>query len=107
MSTDAYAAAFVAGRQLAMEAAVRYALEPETASPEQSTPATAAASIGLSSRELDVLRLVVEGLSDREIAQRLSISHRTVGNHITSILTKLDLDSRTAAATWAVRHGVD
>jgi DNA-binding CsgD family transcriptional regulator len=104
---DAFAAAFAAGRRLTLEAAVRYALEPEAPSPEQPSSAKAVGTASLSARELEVLRLVVEGLTDREIAQRLSISHRTVGNHVTNILTKLDLDSRTAAATWAVRHGVD
>jgi DNA-binding NarL/FixJ family response regulator len=51
-----------------------------------------------------VLRLIVEGRSDREIASALSISPRTVMRHVTGILTKLDVTSRTAAATLAIRQ---
>ncbi len=57
-------------------------------------------------RELEVLRLVAEGHSNRAIADALSISERTVEHHVAHILTKLDLDSRTAAATFAVRNGL-
>jgi DNA-binding NarL/FixJ family response regulator len=60
----------------------------------------------LSPRELDILRMIVDGRPDREIAQALFISPRTVGAHVTSILTKLDLPSRSAAAAYAVRHGL-
>jgi DNA-binding NarL/FixJ family response regulator len=59
---------------------------------------------GLSPRELEVLRLLVEGHSNRVIGDRLFLSDRTVENHVRHIMTKLNLDSRTAAATWAVRH---
>jgi len=55
----------------------------------------------LTAREVDVLRLVVDGHSNHEIASGLSISPYTVANHVASILTKLDVDSRTAAATWS------
>ena len=57
---------------------------------------------GLTPRELDVLRGIVERLTDREIADRLFISPRTVGWHVTGILTKLDVDSRRTAATKAI-----
>ena len=57
-------------------------------------------------RELDVLRLLVDGKSDREIAAALFISPRTVMRHVTSILDKLGVASRTAAATLAVREGI-
>jgi ATP/maltotriose-dependent transcriptional regulator MalT len=63
-------------------------------------------SAGLTPREVEVLRLVVEGHSDPEIAQRLVIGSRTVQSHVTSILAKLEVSSRTAAATYAVRHGL-
>jgi predicted ATPase/DNA-binding CsgD family transcriptional regulator len=66
----------------------------------------APATHGLTPRELDVLRLVASGHSNRMIADALSISERTVENHVLHILAKLDLDSRTAAATWAVRNGL-
>jgi LuxR family transcriptional regulator, maltose regulon positive regulatory protein len=61
---------------------------------------------GLSQREVEVLRLVAQGLSDKEIATRLVLSRHTVHRHIHSILTKLDLPSRAAAAAYAARHGL-
>lgn len=61
---------------------------------------------GLSAREVEVLALLVEGLSNREIADRLSVSHRTVMNHVSNILGKLGVTSRTAAATVALREGL-
>jgi predicted ATPase/DNA-binding CsgD family transcriptional regulator len=61
----------------------------------------------LTPREREVLRLVAEGLSNRAIGESLSISERTVENHVMHLLTKLDLPSRTAAAAYAVRHGLD
>jgi len=60
--------------------------------------------LGLTRRELDVLRLLVEGHADREIAAALFIGRRTVETHVAGILNKLGLDSRTAVATYAVRH---
>ncbi|HYI13838.1 MAG TPA: LuxR C-terminal-related transcriptional regulator, partial [Thermomicrobiales bacterium] len=62
--------------------------------------------IGLTARELEVLRYIVEGRSDREIANTLSVSHRTVGHHVSNILGKLHVSSRTAAVTVAIREGV-
>jgi DNA-binding CsgD family transcriptional regulator len=59
---------------------------------------------GLTPREVEVLRLVAEGKSDREIGEALFISHRTVMRHVSNILGKLDVDSRAAAAAFAVRH---
>ena len=56
---------------------------------------------GLTAREIDVLRLVAQGLSDAEVAEHLSISPRTVSSHLTSIYTKLEVNSRTAAAMAA------
>jgi DNA-binding CsgD family transcriptional regulator len=58
----------------------------------------------LTPRELEVLRLVAEGKSDREIAEELFISPNTVMNHVSRILGKLQVESRTAAAAYAVRH---
>ncbi len=57
-------------------------------------------------RERQVLRLVAEGLTNRQIAGRLGISEHTVHRHVTNILRKLDLPSRTAAAAQAVRSGL-
>jgi DNA-binding NarL/FixJ family response regulator len=61
----------------------------------------------LSSRELDVLRLIARGLENAEIAQTLGISPRTAKNHVSNILAKLGLPSRVQAAIYAVRRGLD
>lgn len=60
----------------------------------------------LSSRELDVLRLIARGLENAEIAAELGISPRTAKNHVSSVLAKLGLPSRVQAATYAVRRGL-
>lgn len=62
------------------------------------------AAVGLSQREVEVLRLVAQGLSNQEIATHLVLSKHTVHRHISNILTKLNLPSRAAAATFAARH---
>ena len=61
---------------------------------------------GLSTRELDVLRLVAEGLSNRDVASRLHISENTVKNHLRSVHDKLGVSSRTEAVITAVRSGL-
>jgi NarL family two-component system response regulator LiaR len=60
----------------------------------------------LTEREVEVLRAVAQGLSNQEIAKTLTISERTVGNHIGSILRKLHLANRTQAALYALRRGL-
>ncbi len=64
-----------------------------------------AASV-LTPRELDVLKLVAQGLGNKEIAARLVLSEHTVHRHLANILRKLDLSSRAAAAAWGVRTGL-
>jgi DNA-binding NarL/FixJ family response regulator len=61
---------------------------------------------GLSPRELEVLVLVAEGLTNRDIAQRLVLSEHTVNRHVANILRKLGLPSRAAAASLAGRYGL-
>jgi DNA-binding NarL/FixJ family response regulator len=60
----------------------------------------------LTSRELDVLKLVARGLSNKQIAWRLAISEKTVKAHMTSIFGRIGVADRTQAALWAQRHGV-
>lgn len=60
----------------------------------------------LSERELEVLRLLAEGLSNAEIAEKLVISEKTVKSHVSNILSKLHLGDRTQAAVYAWREGV-
>lgn len=68
------------------------------------TKRLAASSAALTAREVEVLRLVAEGLTDGQIAKRLIISRRTVTSHLTSIYNKLGVSSRTAATRLAVEH---
>ena len=60
----------------------------------------------LSAREAEVLRLVADGLSDREIAERLIVSPHTVHRHLANIRAKLGQPSRAAAAAQALRRGL-
>ncbi|MEU9337629.1 response regulator transcription factor [Streptomyces sp. NPDC048290] len=60
----------------------------------------------LTDREREVLALIADGRSNREIARALVLSEKTVKTHVSNILMKLDLADRTQAALWAVRHGV-
>jgi DNA-binding CsgD family transcriptional regulator len=59
---------------------------------------------GLSAREIEVLRLVAEGLTDAEVAERLYLSPRTVGGHLRSIYNKLGVSSRSAATRFAIEQ---
>lgn len=59
---------------------------------------------GLTAREVEVLRLVADGLTDGQVAERLFLSPRTVGRHLTSIYTKLGVSTRTAAGRFALEH---
>jgi DNA-binding NarL/FixJ family response regulator len=60
----------------------------------------------LSERELEVLQLLAQGLTNAEIAERLYLTRGTVRNYVSSILSKLDVDDRTQAAILAIRHGL-
>jgi NarL family two-component system response regulator LiaR len=60
----------------------------------------------LTEREREVLALIAEGRNNREIAETLVISEKTVKTHVSSILEKLQLDDRTQAAIYALRHGL-
>ena len=59
----------------------------------------------LTNRQMEILQLIIEGLSNKQIAMRLGISQQTVKNHVTSILAKLNRSDRTQAAIYALRHG--
>jgi DNA-binding NarL/FixJ family response regulator len=61
----------------------------------------------LSERELEVLALVAEGKTNAEIAEALILSEKTVRNHVSAILEKLQLTNRIEAATYAVRHHIE
>ena len=103
----ARAAAWAAGGALSAEDAIAEALSPGGAmqlATAQTPPGRPA--YDLSRRELEVLCLLTERLSDKEIADTLSISPRTVMAHVASIFNKLGVNDRRAAAAHALRHGL-
>jgi HD-GYP domain-containing protein (c-di-GMP phosphodiesterase class II) len=61
---------------------------------------------GLTAREVEVLRLLARGMSNKQIAERLVISPKTVGNHVEHIYTKIDATSRARASLFAMQHGL-
>jgi len=73
-------------------------------SPPEREPASA--THGLTRREVEVLHLIREGCTNREIGERLFISERTARTHVQNILDKLDVSTRAAAAAYAVEHGI-
>ena len=77
-----------------------------SAAPAPSAEPGRAADAGLSAREIEVLRLVAQGLTDRDVAERLIVSPRTVHSHLASIYTKLGVTSRGAAVRVALESGL-
>ena len=67
-------------------------------------PAAAPLPTGLTGRELEVLRLLATGATNRAIAGTLGISEKTVARHVSNIFIKLDLSSRSAATAFAYEH---
>ena len=88
------------GQALAVQTQLAQLPERSSSRGAQSLPA------GLSSREVEVLRLVVMGKSNRQIAEALVLSEKTVINHLTSIFNKTGTDNRAAATAFAIRHGL-
>ena len=72
--------------------------------PEGGASSPPALSATLTAREVEVLRLIADGCTDREIGEALFVSRRTVTSHVASILTKLGVASRAAAVAYAFRH---
>lgn len=104
-------AAWQAGASLSLEAVIAETLATETGNAgdramSEKAAALSQSGVSLTNRERDVLRLLVDGRTDREIADALSISPRTVGGHVTNLLTKLNVQSRTAAVSIAVRQNL-
>ena len=93
-----FAAEFEAGKRLSRQAAMGLALnEPDAG---KVAPSLGAETGPLAKREVEVARLVAEGLSNKEVAARLFISERTVATHVGHILDKLGFGSRAQIAGW-------
>jgi non-specific serine/threonine protein kinase len=102
----AWEQAWSEGRAMALDQVIAYALEPTRTAADPPVGATTAGVAMLSRREREVVALLVEGKSNQEIADVLFISSHTVASHVANVMNKLGLDSRTAVATWAMRHGL-
>ena len=72
--------------------------------PAPEEPSAEQALVALTRREQEVVALIAQGMSNRQIAQELSISERTAGNHVAKILRKLGLRSRAQIGGWAAEH---
>ena len=96
-------AAWEVGRAMPVEQAIAYALEPAP-QPLVPPPAKTPYPAGLTAREVELLRLVAQGLTNVQIADRLVISPRTVNAHLSAIYGKLGVSSRSAATRFAVEH---
>jgi len=107
MGDGAFDAEYASGRTLDL-AQVLAELGPQdvAAGQPQDAAASGADVALLTPRELDVLKLVAQGLSNPDIARRLVLSEHTVHRHLANILRKLGLSSRAAAAAWGVRAGL-
>jgi non-specific serine/threonine protein kinase len=107
LTTEAFDRAWAAGQAMSLEAAVAMAMAPLATdhAPAERIPSSDPGH-GLTARELEVLELLTAGRSDREIAETLFISRRTAQGHVASIFNKFGVNSRTAAATAALRAGL-
>ena len=103
LSPTAFEEAWAEGQALTVEQAVDEALA-LASELEADCPPTYPA--GLTEREVEVLRLVAQGLTNREVADRLVVSPRTVNTHLTAIYRKLDVSTRNAATRFAVEHNL-
>jgi DNA-binding CsgD family transcriptional regulator len=97
-----------AGAAMSLEQAIRYAQESLENGEKSRAAKTSRRSLpaGLTPREVEVLHLVAQGLSDAEVAERLVLSPRTVNAHLTSIYRKLGVNSRAAATRFAVEQNL-
>jgi predicted ATPase/DNA-binding CsgD family transcriptional regulator len=89
-----------------LEQAIREAQAPPRVVERAAPAAPAGHPAGLTAREIAVLRLVAQGLTDAQVAEKLVLSPRTVSTHLTSIYGKLQVNSRSAATRFAMENGV-
>ena len=110
LGEEAFAAAWAAGKDLPLERAVTEAqtitVDASLIAPANPDPSPSSVAGGLSPRELEVLKPVAAGLTNAQVAKRLYISPRTVNAHLNSTYRKLGLGSHSAAARFAVEHGL-
>ena len=99
LGAAAFTAAVDRGRTMSIDGIVSYALDQKRPAPRPRTAAGDSA-FPLTKRELEIARLIAEGLTSQQIAARLFVSERTVTTHVTNMLNKLGLSSRIQLASW-------
>lgn len=105
--TQAITSAVTGGGNVLSAQAVRKLLEPSPEESEHGRAApTAASASGLTKREADILALVAEGMSNRDISRALSLSEKTVKAHVAAVFRKLRVTNRTQAAMAAISMGL-
>jgi len=109
LGEQAFAAAWAEGRTMSPEQALTAQEQATLPTPgERSSPVTPTPPPsypnGLTAREVEVLRVVAQGLTNEQVAERLVISPRTVDTHLTSIYSKIGVSSRAAATRYAIEH---
>jgi len=106
MGAEAFEAEYAAGRSLDLAQVLAAFGRTDAAAGQPRVAHEREAASVLTPRELDVLKLIAQGLSNSDIARRLVLSEHTVHRHLANILRKLNLSSRAAAAAWGVRTGL-
>jgi DNA-binding NarL/FixJ family response regulator len=96
----------VAAGRTVLDAAVQARLVALLREPSVATPAAEPTFEELTPREVDVVRLVAQGLSNRQIARQLFVGEATVKTHLNHVLAKLDVEGRPGLVAWAWRHGL-
>ena len=105
LGARAFAAAVNHGRTMPLAEGVAYALADYGVNFGRQTLARSSASYpGLSQRELEIVRLVAQGFTDKQIADELHISPRTVDGHLRRIFVRVGVTSRSALTAWGIRH---
>ena len=105
VATSLLAEAFSICQELGMRSLMERVVSLQVRAWSQPTKAPAYRD-GLTQREVEVLRLLSAGKTDREIAEELFVSTRTVGGHVSNILNKTNTANRTEAASYATREGL-
>jgi predicted ATPase/class 3 adenylate cyclase/DNA-binding CsgD family transcriptional regulator len=100
----AFATAWAEGRTLSPEQALATQGQVALPTPGELSSSPPSYPNGLTTREVEVLRVVAQGLTNEQVAQRLIISPRTVDTHLTSIYSKIGVSSRSAATRYAIEH---
>jgi DNA-binding NarL/FixJ family response regulator len=104
LRAPAGARAYAAGRSMELRQAIAFALGDQAAAEDRPQARSGVAPSGLTARQVEVARLIAKGLSNKEVAARLSISERTVEGHVEQICNKLGFNSRVQIAAWVIHR---